>query len=478
MNKSLRSRKILTALFAIIGIIISLIACQQKPKSSAPIAERGSLPWDYSGKFAQTINSDSLSTQDSLQLIQYLYQTAAIDLRLYELQAKLTKAYFWGCHENCIKRRCTSGDIAAAAVAYLIDGQVDSAVSVIGQVDREINGNALEIDDITLVINMLAENKFENDWLRPYKDGVIKTPTGIAIWAIATIDKGASPKEWMGSLTKSLKTSDSPALKYAFAYALVKTGQPLIAWQMLPVYVPRSGQSAPADFIQTLPNGDTSNVSRINLTTGLYVRCETERSLLSKMISEYPESYTENLYKLTILAHLKEIENSNTAYLRQFELAKSRSDQLSLALGLIDEKGKDLQKQLARLTDPLARATYLLAVANDKQTESGKVKNLIFSEIEKINTIPDNEPRILLTIALNKKLTPPEVLSRTGALFPSETLFTNDSPEWLALYAINCVNESTNSRRLEMIGAKFADNYPYAAGTNILITKLNRLCGY
>jgi hypothetical protein len=478
MNRRIMTRIRIGLLIAIIGAVLISAGCQQNKKQNMPSAQRGTLAWDYPGQFAQIINSDSISIQDSLRLVQYLYQAAAMDMRLYELQSRLTKEYFWGCHDRCIKRRCTSGDIAAAAVACLFENQIDSAVIVIRLVDREISGGALEINDITLVVNLLAENKFVNDWLRPYQDGVIKTPTGLAIWAIATIQKGASPKEWIASLTTALKTSDSPSLKYAFAYALTKTGKPLIAWQTLPVYIPNSGLFAPSDFAQTLPNGDTSSTSRINLTTRLYVIAEIERALLTTTIGNYPKSYSDELFKIVVLAHLKGIEIDNNKYSEFVESAETKSDQLSLALGMISEKGANFNNQLLKLTDPLARSVYLYGSMNNRNNQNGQLNQLIFSEIDKLGPIPNAEPRILLTMALNKVLTPSEVLSRIGSLYPSDTSLVNDSPEWLALYATSCTGDETKSDRLKNIGDKLKQNYPYASGTEALILKITNLCGH
>jgi hypothetical protein len=478
MNSEKLTRVKVGILVVLIGAMLVIAGCQQKKNQTAPSTQRGALAWDYPGQFALIVNSDTVSVQDSLRLVQYLYQAAAMDMRLYELQSILTREYFWGCHDRCIKRRCTSGDIAAAAVTYLFENRPDSAIRIIQLVDREISGEALEINDIMMVTNLLAENKFENDWPRPYKDGVIKTPTGLAIWAIITMNKGASPKEWIGSLTRALKTSNAPSLKYAFAYALIKTGKPLIAWQTLPVYIPNSDSFPPCDFTQGLPNGDTSAISRINLTTGLYVIAEVERALLATTIANYPDSYSNELFKIVVLAHMKGIETDSEKYYKYVETAKTKSDQLSLAVGLISDKDANLDKQLIKLTDPLARSIYFYGVTDNENNQNAHLNQLIFSEIDKIGSIPNAEPRILLTMALNKMLTPSEVLARIGSLYSSDTSFANDSPEWLALYAANCTGDETKSERLANIGGKLKQNYPYASGTETLIAKLNRLCGH
>lgn len=443
-------------------------------KQAATIVERGTKPWDYSGKLANMVNKDLLSHNDSLSVLSYLYQATVIDTRLYELQSKLTTAYFWGCHDRCIKRRCTSGDIAAATVAYLLQGQTDSAMFAINLVNREVVGNAPEIREIGMIASFIADKKFVGDWQRPYKDGLIKTPSGIAFWAVTSINAGANPREWTAILTTELKASDSPSLKYAIAYALIKNGNPLIAWQTLPVYTPGTNQFTPPDFEQKLPGKDTLSFSPIYLTLNQYIISKVEQAYLRSFIRSNSSIYHDSITKVLTLAQLKGLTISID--LDKPAIESEYTDQIRLAKSMTKESDYSFESSLSKLTIPLARSMLLYIETFNPKSNKAAVKEHIFTEIEAIKSIDDWESKILLTLALENIMTPSEVLSRISPFIMQDIILTDYSPEWLALYAKFCIGDNTKSERLARIGKELKQAYPYATGIAELIEKINRIC--
>lgn len=462
------------------SIVIALVlllfigGCRSENKQAALSVERGTLAWDYPGRLSNLINKDSLSFSDSLGIASYLYHATVMDLRLYELQSKLTTAYFWGCHDRCIKRRCTSGDIAAATAAYLLRGQTDSAMFSINLVNREIVGNAVEIREIGMIASFIADKKFNGDWQRPYKDGLIKTPSGIALWAVTSINAGANPKEWTAILTTELKASDSPSLKYAIAYALMKSGNPLIAWQTMPVYIPETNRFAPPDFEQELASGNNPNISPVYLPLHQFIISEIEKAYLQYFLRNNSSLSHDSISKVITLAKAKGISISidfdkpatESEFIEQIRLAKTMRTSAEFSP----------QTGLSKLTNPLARAFFLHIEASSPKSKKAVVKELIFAEIEAIKSIDDWESKILITLALENIMAPSEVLSRISPFIPQDTNMVDYSPEWLAIYAAYCVGDNTKSERLAGIGEELKHAYPYAPGIADLIEKINRMC--
>lgn len=445
-----------------------------KKHTIIPIVERGTLAWDYSGRLANLINQDSLSHSDSLGIVSYLYYTTVMDLRLYDLQSKLTTAYFWGCHDRCIKRRCTSGDIAAAAVAYLLRGQTDSAMFAINLVNREVVGNALEIREIGMSASFIADRKFNGDWQRPYKDGLIKTTSGIALWVVTSINAGANPKEWIAILTSELKASDSPSLKYAIAYALMKSGNPLIAWQTMPVFVPGANQFAPEDFEQELAGGKNPNVSPVYLPLRQFIISEIDMAYLRYFLTNNSSLFHDSIVKVITLTNAKGI-----GIIIDFDKSATESkyaEQIRLATTMGNSAEFSPEIGLSKLTNSLARAIFLNIKASSQKSNKAVVKELIFTEIEAIKSLDDWESKILLTLALENIMTPSEVLSRISPFIPQDTNLVDYSPEWLAIYAAYCIGDNTKSERLAGIGKELKHAYPYAPGIAELIGKISRIC--
>jgi hypothetical protein len=463
------------------AIVIALVlllfigGCRSDKKQIIiPVVERGTLAWDYPGRLANLINQDSLSHSDSLGIASNLYHATIMDLRLYELQSKLTTAYFWGCHDRCIKRRCTSGDIAAAAVAYLLQGQTDSAIFAINLVNREVVGNAPEIREIGIIVSFIVDRKFDSDWQRPYKDGLIKTSSGIALWAVTSIKAGANPKEWTAILTSELKASDSPSLKYAIAYALMKSGNPLIAWQTMPVFVPGANQFAPPDFEQELAGGNNPNLSPVCLPLRQFIISEIDKAFLQYFLRNNPSLSHDSISKVMTLTQTKGIgigiDFDKPATESEF------TEQIKLAKIMGNSAEFPPETALSKLTNPLARAIFLNVEASLPKNNNTVVKELIFTEIEAIRSIDDWESKILITLALENIMTPSEVLSRIGPFIPQDTSLVEYSPEWLAKYAAYCIGDNTKSERLARIGEELKHAYPYAPGIAELIEKINRMC--
>lgn len=456
-----------------IGIIILWAGCGQK-RQVALVAERGTQQWDYPGKFAKTLDKDMLTHQDSVNIIGYLYQAAAMDSRLYELQSKLTSTYFWDCHERCAKRSCTSGNIAAAMADYLLKGQIDSAKFVNNWIDRDVVGKAPEIREVNNITGFIADRKFENDWQRPYQDGLIKTPTGTALWVVTSIDAGADPKPWIALLTSALKTSDAPSLKYAIAYALMKSGSPLVAWQTMPVYIPGANQFAPPDFTQEIAGIDTSNLTRIYLTLNQYIIGKVEQTCLQSLIADYSSLSAESMEKVTILGNIKGMN-------LQIDLDKPMTTndsgaEINKAISLAKHPETSPEVDLSKLSNPLARAIFLQAESSNQNTNKAIIKDLIFSELENPGPKDDWETEIILTLALGNVLTSPEALTRISNLLPQDSILTDYSPEWLALYASYCVGDNTKSEKLTKIGGALRQAYPYAPGIKELADKINLIC--
>jgi len=451
---SISTDKTISDLLIVIALSIFILigGCQNDKKTSVPMVERGTLSWDYAGKLAKLIDKDSLSYSDSLDIADYLYRAAFMDLRLYELQSKLTAAYFWGCHDRCVKRRCSSGDITAATVDYLLKGEADSAIFTLDFVNREIIGTAPEIREIGMVANFTAGGNFKNDWYRPYNDGLIKTPSGIALWAVLSINAGANPKEWIAILTTELKTSEAPSLRYALAYAVMKSGNPLIAWQTMPVYIPGANQIAPPDFEQKIAAKDSSILSPVYLTLNQYIISKIETAFLQDFLQAGSLSAGDSTKKIIMLARLKGIDVA------------------------FDKNKPEYQSYQAALSNQFAGMISLYLEASKQNNNKAAIKEQLFSKIETIKSIDDWELKILLALALDKILSGPEVLTRISEFIPQDSSLAEYSPEWLAIYAAYCVGDNTKSERLARIGNEFKQVYPYAPGIAELIGKINRIC--
>lgn len=471
------------------GILLGLCAavlinsCGKSKETSAPAVDRTNIESDYVGKIATLMRSDTLSAQDSLRMIQYAYQAASLDARLYELNVALIKSYFWACHDKCEKRKCSTGNIMALAVAYALDGDLDSAKTITGLADRELRGKSAEADELVSLINILDERQSANELMRPYNDGLVKTPAAKSFWAILTIDKGVSPNDWLSLLTKEMKRSDSPSLKYAAAYAKYKLGDICGAWQSLPDYLPLAKSYPPPSFSEDVAIDDSVYNQKIYLPIDLYVIKHVRQAFLKNLLDKYPDQNSPNVKALAILAKIKSMEQFKTISFLDVQpgsrSGQSPAEQLLMAAWMSQSPELKLSNDLSNLSDAVSRAAYLKSIANGVIKDiKENYREILLAEIDSSRANRIWESKILLSSALKQTVSASEAFSRLNNFGVSDLSVRNNSPEWLAIYATVGLEESSQMALVSQIGFNLTQHYPYAVGIYELMQNLNHICKY
>jgi hypothetical protein len=467
----------------LLSTVVLFSFCGKGKEKADGVTERGNLESDYIGKITALINTDSLAGQDSLKLLQYAYQAASLDARLYELQNALVKSYFWACHAKCEKQRCSPGNIIAASVAYALDGNLDSAVVLADLTNRELIGKSAEVAEIVQLIRLLIEHKADGDLLQPYYDGRLKTPAAIDFWAIITLDMGAPPDNWLGILTREIKKSSSPSLKYAFAYAQSKSGNPLQAWRLLPDYVPLANSFPPPSFNEEVTIGDSIYSQKIYLTVDLYVIKQVSQAFSKNLLEKYPNQNSASVKALIALAKTKGLEQfKNLAAAVDSpgeQPPQNPAGQLLNAIRLAEIKSGAPAENLATLSDAVSRAAFLKTASDNAGPKNkDQVRELILAEIDSSRANRVWESKVLLSLALRQCVSPSKAFSRMNNLGVSDLSVRNNSPEWLAIYAETGLEESSQMALVSQIGFNLTQHYPYAIGVYELMQNLNHICKY
>lgn len=471
------------------GILLVLCAaflinsCGKSKETSTPAVDRTNIESDYVGKIAALMRSDTLSAQDSMMMLQYAYQAASLDTRLYELNIALIKSYFWACHDKCEKRKCSTGNIMALAVAFALDGDLDSARVITGLSDRELRGKSAEADELVGLINILDERQSASDMMRPYKDGLLKTPAAKGFWAILTIDKGVSPNDWLTLLTKEMKKSDSPSLKYAAAYAKFKLGDIYGAWQSLPDYLPLAKSYPPPSFSEEVAIDDSVYGQKIYLPIDLYVIKHIRQAFLKNLLDKYPDQNSANVKALTTLAKIKNMEQFKAISFFDIQPdSQSRqgpAEQLLMAAWMSQSPKPELSNDLGKLNGAVPRAAYLKSIANGLIKDyKENYKDILLAEIDSSRANRIWESKILLSSALKQTVSASEAFSRLSNFGVSDLSVRNNSPEWLAIYATVGLEESSQMALVSQIGFNLTQHYPYAVGIYELMQNLNHICKY
>jgi hypothetical protein len=470
-------------LIIVLCLAVFVNSCGKSKEKTSPSADRTNIESDYVGKIATLMEMDSLTARDSLRLLQYVYQAASLDTRLYDLHVALIKSYFWACHEKCEKQRCSTGNILALAVAYALDGDLDSATAIADLSNRELLGKSAEAGELVRLIRFLSEHQTVNELMQPYYDGLIKTPAAIGFWAIMTLNKGISPDEWIASLAKEQKKSDSPSLKYAFAFAHYKAGNTSLAWHSLPDYLPLAKSFPPPSFSEEVAIGDSTYSQKLYLSVDSYVVKQIRQAFLKNLLEQYPDQNSANVKALTALAKIKDLEQfqsiSFPAIQRGGQSAENPAEQLLEAIQLSQSSTQTSAVDLGKLKDAVSRAAFLKS-NSDKITinDSDNFKKLLLAEIDSSRGNRVWESKILLSLALRKTVSASEAFSKLNNFGVSDLSVRNNSPEWLAIYAAAGLEESSQMALVSQIGFNLTQHYPYAIGIYELMQNLNHICKY
>jgi len=455
-------------------------SCGKNKENASPAVDRTNIESDYVGKIAALLRSDILSSADSLKLIQYAYQAASLDARLYELNIALIKSYFAACHEKCEKRKCSTGDIVAMAVACALESNLDSARIIAGLADKELIGESAVADELVHSIKLIGERVSIDEMMNLFKSGKVKTPAALEFLAIMAIDMGASPEQWYGLLNKELEKSDSPSLKYAAAYAKYKLGDINEAWQSLPDYLPLAKIYPSPSFSEKVVIDDSTYTQKIYLPVDLYVIKHIRQAFLKNALEKYPDQNSVNLKALKILAKIKNLDQFKKISFPEvnpnFE-PENPAGQLLEAIRMSQSSDLNPSADLSRLSDAVSRAAYLQAVAFI-ENKNIKFKELLLAEIDSSRAKRNWESKVLLSMALRQTLPASETFSRLNNLGVSDLSVRNNSPEWLAIYATTGLEESSQMALVSQIGFNLTQYYPYAVGIYELMQNLNHICKY
>lgn len=480
-TKSLKSvvwSYILILLFAVV-----IISCGNGKEKTPPAVDRANIESDYVGKIAALMNSDSLSGQDSIRLLQYAYQAASLDARLYELNEALIKAYFWACHERCEKRKCSTGNIMAAATAYALDGDLDSALALTELSNWELVGKSAESAELARLIRFLNDHQSAKELMQPYQDGLVKTPAAICFWAILTLNKGVSADTWLAIITKEEKKSDSPLLKYAFAFAQCKIGDVSRAWRSLPDYLPLVKLYPPPSFSEEVAIADSIYTQKIFLPLDLYIVKYIRQAFLKDMLEKYPDQNSASVQALITLAKIKGLEQfesvSYPVIQSDNQTGRSSAEQLLEAAQSGQSATSTPAADLDKLNDAVSRAAFLKIMAdNHTKTNVDNLKGLLLAEIDSSRGNRIWESKILLSQALRQTVSASEVFSKLNNFGVSDLSVRNNSPEWLAIYATSGLAETSQMALVSQIGFNLTQHYPYAIGIYELMQNLNHICKY
>jgi hypothetical protein len=465
----------------ILCVFVSVCSCGKSKEQATPAVDRSNIESDYVGKINALTDSDSLNAQDSLRILQYAYQAASLDTRLYELHIALVKSYFWACHEKCENRRCSTGNILALAVVYALDGDLDSAIAIADLSNRELLGKSAESDELVRLIRFLIEHKTESGLMQPCQDGWVKTPAALGFWSIITQNRGVSPDEWLGLLTKEIKKSDSPLLKYAFAYTKFKLGNTPLAWKSLPDYLPLAKSFPPSSFNEEVAIGDSNYTQKIYLPIDLYVIKQIRQAFLKNLLEKYPDQNSANVNALTALAKIKGLEQFKSTSFpvsqSNSESGRSSAEELIYAIQLSQSSPQSLAADFDKLNDAVSRAAFFKSLA-DNATNNDKYKELLLAEIDSSRGNRIWESKILLSLALRQTVSSAEAFSKLNNFGVSDLSVRNNSPEWLAIYAAAGLEETSQMALVSQIGFNLTQHYPYAIGIYELMQNLNHICKY
>jgi hypothetical protein len=452
-------------------------ACSKKVKQvSVDDTQRGNLETDYAGKVTFLLASQVMASADSLKLLQYCYQMAALDAELYKLQNTLIKSYYNACDQKCETGKCSHGDIACAAMACYLDGATDSALALCQSLGPD-GKTGPEAREIALIIRSALSTNSQNELSELIKSQP-KTASALAFLSIVATNKGIPQGVIEGKIGKS-KLLD---LQYAHAYALTKSPDIKEAWAALPDYPPYSRSFPDPSFIDKIQMADTILTEKIYLPLGLYVRKQIDNLLLTTLFAEiHGEESAADISALKALAYARDLGGISSDFLaaNSQENPQDPRTELLLSLKLAQSSPLNPASQMAGLRFPISRAAYLqYAIYHTTEADRAGLTQFLMAEMDTSRMHMIWESRVLLSLALTRQLGQVEAFRQMGNFGVSDLSVSNNSPEWLAIYARAGLFEGSQLGLVSQLIFNLSQHYPHLIGLYEMAQSYNHICKY
>jgi hypothetical protein len=479
--------------FAVMMFLFWSSSCSKKGGQSGVDRTRSSFEADYAANMLKFLESKSPTAVDSLRFMESAYYLASLDDQLYRLQNLLIKAYFDACHRKCENKKCFPGNIINAAIAYYLDGGLDSALYLCGLLSSKDKSTPLEVSEIRRIIEYLCSHKDIAQLRQWAGNGDIKTPSARGFLAIAALDLKDDPAFWQKNIRHSAGSAKSDPLVYAFAYAQARAGDIVGAWKKLPGYTPFDTAYPPPSFTENIMIGDSVLTQKIYLPFELYIRKEIDRQFFSRLLeASYGGQNRANRDALEILAEIKQIIDSDVIIERPAADYSGKNplsfmDELRFALNESASAKPDPASVLNRLQNPISRTAFLkiLTAGNAPKNLKPSIDSLITAEISMLKTGADNlsekiywQSCVFLSEAMLNVYDPMNAYDRMNNFGRLDLSIRNNSPEWLAIFARTGMTEGSDISLVTLIAYNLARYYPYTIGLYEIMQNYKLLCKY
>jgi hypothetical protein len=360
-------------------------------------------------------------------------------------------------------------------MAYCLDNDLDFAVSLCELIEG-YGTPSKEAAEISRVIRILASVNAREALTELDRSGALKTPSGIAFWAVAALENGLDPKAWVrkppGGKSEALEK------QYAAAYAAALTAGVRSGWEMLPKYAPLARDFPPPSFVEDVRTSDSVYTQKIYLPLCSYIRMRLDKMLLEEALAEnYPAANQIDLAAIKSLAAAKGLWSGEIPPADESAAADPRAE-LVRSLAMAGD-GSGIDGRLNALRHPVARAAFLKSVVDATGPAAGAdLGQVIVTEVGNTRDRIIWESRILLSEAMLGVMTAPDAFRLMGNYAVSDLSVRNNSPEWLTTYARAGLSEASQLSLVTQLIYNLSQHYPQAIGLYEIVQNYNHLCKY